>query len=168
LSEPLSCLAVGDWITVAARKWPAAPCLVRPETDGADGRRSLSFAETNDRVTRVADSRLAHGLRSGTRVAVIATDSFEHIEIVLACLKAGVTFCDLNYRLRTSELANILSRCPMDAVFFSGRYGDIVDEIGAGGVEVGWRCRLDDDGGPTEFEDLIAGGQRGTVRPRAG
>jgi acyl-CoA synthetase (AMP-forming)/AMP-acid ligase II len=92
-------------------------------------------------------------------VAVIATDSFEHVEIVLACLKAGVTFCDLNYRLRTGELANILSRCPMDALFFSGRYDGLVDEIGAGGVEVGWRCRLDGDGGPTEFDDLIGGGR---------
>jgi fatty-acyl-CoA synthase len=103
---------------------------------------------------------LDRGLRPGNRVALVATDSFEHIKIVLACLKAGITFCDLNYRLRTSELANILSRCPMDALFFSGRYGDILDEIGADGVEVGWRCRLDDDGGPAEGEDLIAGGRR--------
>ena len=160
MSEPLSCLAVGDWITVGARNWPAAPCLVRPDTNSADGRQSRSFSETNDRVTRLADSLLDRGLRPGNRVALVATDSFEHIEIVLACLKAGITFCDLNYRLRTSELANILSRCPMDALFFSGRYGDILDEIGADGVEVGWRCRLDDDGGPAEVEDLIAGGRR--------
>ena len=158
MSERLSGLAVGDWITSGARKWPTAPCLVRPEPGRTDGRLCRSFAETNARVTCLANSLLASGLRPGNRIAVIATDSFEHIEIVLACLKAGVTFCDLNYRLRSSELANIVERCPVEALFYSGRYETIVDDLVGRGVEVGWRCRLDDDGGPAELEELVAAG----------
>ena len=158
MGEPLSRLAVGDWITAGARKWPTVPSLVRPDADRAGGRVTQTFADTNDRVTRLAHSLLARGLQPGDRVGIVATDSFEHVEIVLACLKAGVTLCDLNYRLRTPELANIVARCPLNALFYSARYGAIIDDVLGTGVDIDWRCVLDDERGPTEFDELVARG----------
>ena len=157
MSGPLSALAVGDWITTGARKWSSAPCLVRPDADRPAGRFSRSFAETDERVTRLARALLGRGLQRGDRVGVLATDSFEHIEIVLACLKAGIVFCDLNYRLRPPELTNILERCPVRALFHSGRYAGLVDEIGAGDGVIGWRSCLDGTGAD-DLEALVAEG----------
>jgi acyl-CoA synthetase (AMP-forming)/AMP-acid ligase II len=164
VGEPLSGLAVGDWITTGARTWGSMPCLVRPAADQPDGRFVRTYAETNERVTRIAHALLERGLRPGDRVGILATDSFEHIELVLACLKAGITFCDLNYRLRTPELANILHRCPVTAVFASVQYAEIVQELDRGN-RLGWTWLLDGDG--QDLEVLVAEGSADEMAAKA-
>jgi acyl-CoA synthetase (AMP-forming)/AMP-acid ligase II len=47
---------------------------------------SRSFAETNHRVNRLADAQPRRGVRQGDRVAVLATDSGEYVEVILACM----------------------------------------------------------------------------------
>ena len=116
-------LAVGDWISVGARRHGDAPALV-----AADGRRQ-SYAQTDDRVNRLATAMQAQGLGAGSRIGILATDSVAHVEIVLACFKSGAVFCDLNFRLRAPELANIIANAQPDALFVETRYLSLVDEV---------------------------------------
>ena len=51
------------------------------------------------------------------------------MEVILACAKLGVTYCDLNYRLRDGEIANILKRSPVKAIFIDPRYFEVIDRI---------------------------------------
>lgn len=113
-------LAVGDWISAGARRYGDAPALVAP-----DGRRQ-SYVETDDRVTRLARAMLRRGLGRGSRVGIIATDDLAHVEVVLACLKSGAVFCDLNYRMKEHELVHVLAAASCDAVFTEVRYHDMV------------------------------------------
>ncbi len=116
-------LAVGDWVSAGARRFGDAPLLV-----AADGR-AQSYVETNDRVTRLARALTARGLGRGSRVAIMATDTVAHVEVVLACFKSGATFCDLNYRMKVPELARILAAAKCDAVFTDARYVPLVAEV---------------------------------------
>jgi acyl-CoA synthetase (AMP-forming)/AMP-acid ligase II len=140
-------LAAGDWVRVGARRWPDRPCLVDAAGKGR------SYAEVADRVDRLGTALLEAGLRKGDRVAILATDSPAHVEVVLACLRTGVVFCDLNFRLRQPELANIVGRARPKAVFHDGRYRDLVDDITGEVAPLALRCQLDDDG---SYERLLA------------
>ena len=124
-------LAVGDWITMASRKWPDAKCFISPLEDLSDvsNFRFRTFYEANHRVTKLAHALDSLGLTKGDRVAILGVDSIEHMEVILACAKLGVTYCDLNYRLRDGEIANILKRSPVKAIFIDPRYFEVIDRI---------------------------------------
>ncbi len=147
-------LAAGDWIDLGARRWPDQRCLV-------SGERSQTFAETARRVNALAAGMAEQGLQSGDRVAVLATDSIEHVELILACLKAGVTFCDLNFRLRPAELDNIVGRAGVAGIFHSSRYGDVVDDLARTHGLRSWT--LD---GP-DYRDLLTSGSAGSAPTHA-
>jgi acyl-CoA synthetase (AMP-forming)/AMP-acid ligase II len=124
--QPLSQLPIGDMLTATTRSYANRPCFVSP--DGT----VLTYSEVNRRVNRLARALTATGLVPGDRLAIVAVDSPEHVELVLACLKIGVVYCDLNYRLRPSELANIVNRAAPRMIVHSTRYHELVDGIAAG------------------------------------
>jgi acyl-CoA synthetase (AMP-forming)/AMP-acid ligase II len=129
--RPLSRLLAGDWVDVSARRWPDRPCLV--EATG----RTLTFADVADRAGRLGAAMRAQGLRRGDRVAVLATDSAQHVEVFLACLRAGLVVCDLNFRLSRPELENILSVARPAALVCAERYRSLVAELTSSGTHVG-------------------------------
>ena len=42
-------------------------------------------------------------------MAILATDSGEYVEVILACMKIGVTYVPLNNRLTDSEVVTLLA-----------------------------------------------------------
>ena len=143
---PLSQLTAGDWITVGARRWGDSPCLV--EVD----RTHRTFRTVDERVGLLAHAMVERGLQRGDRVAILATDSADHVEVILACLKAGLVFCDINFRLRVPELSNIVARAQPRALFLSRRYQELADEI-TREWPVLFSCVIGDGGG---LDDMIA------------
>jgi acyl-CoA synthetase (AMP-forming)/AMP-acid ligase II len=150
-------LAIGDWISAAARKWPNAPCFISPigELADVDQTRTQSFYETNQRVIKLAHAFDSAGLRVGDRVAILAVDSIEHIEVILACAKVGLTYCDLNFRLREDEILNILSRSSVSALFYNKRYSETVGRIKSEIQSLTFSCCIDCGSADSEFESLI-------------
>lgn len=65
----LSGLAPGDWVTVQARFTPKADFLV-----AADGR-TRTYADGEERITRLARALRQIGIGRGDRVALLAVDS---------------------------------------------------------------------------------------------
>ena len=135
-------MALGDWIDAGRRRWPDVACLVTES-------RSQTYAETADRVDRLAGALLASGLVKGDRIGIVATDSIEHVELILACFKAGVVVCDLNFRLRRPELENIAAAAGLSGLFWSERYAAAVKGLVTAGA------KLCSDLGPG-LEQLIA------------
>lgn len=121
----LSRLAAGDWIGASARAHGDAPCLV--DGDGV----AWSYAEVHAKVNRLARGLYAIGLRPTDRIAIVATDSPLHVVVVLACLKADIVYCDLNYRLRPNELANIVSVARPRALVYTERYSELAGDLAA-------------------------------------
>ena len=73
---------------------------VFPDKIGArDLDRALTFAQWNARACRLANALLGLGLAKGDRVAVLAYNCVEWLEIYAAAAKAGVIAVPINFRL---------------------------------------------------------------------
>lgn len=69
------------------------------------GERRRSNAEFADRVARLAAGLVAHGVRRGDRVAMLAMNSDAYVEYVFAVLWAGAAINPVNARWSVAEMA---------------------------------------------------------------
>lgn len=71
--------------------------------------RRLVFAELADSVSRQAAALASHGVRAGDRVALLAPNSDQLVQALLACWWLGAVACPLNVRWSAVELADALA-----------------------------------------------------------
>ena len=92
-----------DWIAHHRRRTPDKMALV----DLASGRR-FGYAELDARISRLA-AYLRDTLKvaSGDRVAVLALNTTDTLEVQFACFRIGAVFLPLNTRLTVPELRYI-------------------------------------------------------------
>ncbi|MFE7898168.1 class I adenylate-forming enzyme family protein [Streptomyces sp. NPDC057424] len=81
-----------------------------------DARRSVTWGEFHDRVTRLAHGLLGQGVRAGDRVAVLSLDRVEVLETYFALARLGALFVPLNHSLTPAEVTGIAERCDPVAV----------------------------------------------------
>jgi acyl-CoA synthetase (AMP-forming)/AMP-acid ligase II len=81
-----------------------------------DARRSVTWAELDGRVTRLAHGLSGRGIRSGDRVAVLSLDRVEVLETYFALARLGALFVPLNHSLTPAEVTGIAERCEPVAV----------------------------------------------------
>ena len=131
----------------------AAHARLQPHKIGArDSRRALSFAQWHERASRLANGLLALGLAKGDRVALLAYNCVEWMEMYVALARAGLVAVPINFRLTAPEVAYIASHCEARAFIAQGELRDRVDSIRAGlaiepqayvsidpGVTIGWQ-----------------------------
>jgi len=90
---------------------------LRPQALGTlDSRRSLTFTEWDHRASGLAKGLMAQGLQAGERVAVLAFNSIEWMEIYVALARAGLVAVPLNFRLTAPELLYIMQDAKVTAV----------------------------------------------------
>jgi fatty-acyl-CoA synthase len=68
----------------------------------------ISYAELAHRVERMAAALAARGIARGDRVAVLAYNCPEYLELLFACARLGAVLVTLNWRLAPPEWAYIL------------------------------------------------------------
>ncbi|MCP3099195.1 long-chain fatty acid--CoA ligase [Myxococcus sp. K15C18031901] len=97
---------VHDWLARRAALDPDHLALV----DTSRGERRITFREWDAAATRAA-SFLHHvlGVQRGDRVAVLAHNRVEFLDVLFACAKLGAILQPLNWRLSATELAGILA-----------------------------------------------------------
>ncbi|MGE0802730.1 MAG: class I adenylate-forming enzyme family protein [Lautropia sp.] len=81
-----------------------------------DSRRALTFAQLDERASRLANALLASGLVKGDRVALLAHNCIEWMEIYVALARAGLVAVPINFRLLAAEIAYIVSHSGAAAV----------------------------------------------------
>lgn len=93
-----------DWIAHHARRTPHKVAAV-----DLFSARSFSYAEFDARISRLAD-HLRHqlGVARGDRVAVLALNTTDTLEVQFACGRLGAVFVPLNTRLTVPELQFIV------------------------------------------------------------
>ena len=99
-----SLLTVAEVVAAQARLQPA-------KVGARDSRRSLSFAQWNERASRLANALLALGLAKGDRVALLAYNCVEWMELYVALARAGLVAVPVNFRLVASEIEYIATHC---------------------------------------------------------
>lgn len=113
-------LTMGEALSAQAR--------LQPDRIGArDLGRAMTFAAWNARACRLANALAGLGLAKGDRVAVLAHNRIEWVEIYAACAKAGLVAVPVNFRLVGPEIRFILED--------SGAAALIVEDALAGAVE---------------------------------
>lgn len=71
--------------------------------------RRFTYAQWDERIDRLAAHFAAHGVTRGERVAVLAPNTTDTLEVQFACFRLGAIFVPLNIRLTVHELEYILS-----------------------------------------------------------
>jgi fatty-acyl-CoA synthase len=137
-----------------------------------DSRRSLSFAAWHERATRLARGLLGLGLRPGDRVALLAYNTIEWLEIYAALSHAGLVAVPINFRLKGPEVAYIVQHSEARAFIVQEALREGVEALGAelpmapaacvhfggGSPPAGWQA----------YEALIAAAPENTPLPAVG
>ncbi len=92
-------IAANDWIAHHARVSPHREAIY----DLASGRR-FSYAQFDERITRLALYLQSLGIAEGDRVAVLSHNDPDVFEIQFASARLGAIFLPLNWRLAVPEL----------------------------------------------------------------
>ena len=97
-------LTVSDMVGTHAR--------LRPDKIAArDSQRALSFLDWHERASRLANGLLGLGLSKGDRVALLAYNCLEWMELYAAIARAGLVAVPINFRLVGPEIRYIIQDC---------------------------------------------------------
>ena len=108
----------------------ASHARLRPDVIGArDLKRSLTYREWNVRSCRLANALLGLGLERGHRVAILAYNRLEWVEIYVAVAKAGLVAVPINFRLTAPEVGFIIDDCDVAAIIVEDSLTATVDEV---------------------------------------
>src|SRR6516162_2719121 len=101
-----------------------------PDRVGArDLERTMTFRQWNARSCRLANALLGLGLGKGNRVAVLAYNCVEWLEIYAAT--AGLVTVPVNFRLVGSEIAYIVENCEAAAFIVEDALVETVEQVRA-------------------------------------
>ncbi len=116
---------VVDWLHKQAEHHPHKVALI----DVASGR-ELTYAQLDERASRFAELVVERWrLPEGERVAVLAGNSIEYLEMLYGCAKAGVVMVCLNWRLPAAELEPILDDCVPAALVVGEAFEAVGDAL---------------------------------------
>jgi fatty-acyl-CoA synthase len=76
----------------------------------------MTFKEWNARACKLANALLGLGLEKGDRVALLAYNRVEWMEMYIALAKAGIVAVPINFRLVTPEIQYIVEHCHAKAI----------------------------------------------------
>lgn len=91
-----------------------------------DSARSLTYQAWNERSCRLANALLGLGLVKGDRVAILAYNCIEWMEIYIAVAKAGLVAVPINFRLLSAEILYIVDNCQARAFIVQN---DLIDRV---------------------------------------
>lgn len=113
---------VAHLLVRSAMRYPDRPLWVLK--DGA-----ITYREGRRRLDRIAVSLLAEA-KQHDRVAILATNRFEGLEIYIAAMHAGMAAVPMNPKLHAREYAHILSDSGASVLVYTSEFADMVEEIG--------------------------------------
>ena len=102
-------LTMGETLAINASRYPN-------KIGARDLARSMTFRVWNQRACRLANALHGLGLAKGDRVAVLAYNCVEWLEIYAAVAKAGVIAVPINFRLTGEEVLYIVENCAARAL----------------------------------------------------
>jgi fatty-acyl-CoA synthase len=115
---------IGDYLGRRAIYSPDAPAIVDAGKEPAS---RLTYAQMNERANRLANwLREEAGVGGGDRVAILARDGVEHLDLFFACSKLGAIHTALNWRFHWRETANILQQTEPRVLVFSDDFAETV------------------------------------------
>jgi acyl-CoA synthetase (AMP-forming)/AMP-acid ligase II len=141
-----------------SRMFPEKTALVE-RTPGIGLRKTISWKELNERVSRLANGLRDRGVKKGDRVIIWMLNSLNWLEAYLGILRAGAWAVPLNHRFTSGEFKYCMDVAEPSAMFLDEEF---VEKVGAAGplpcppghlIIIGDRTPRQ---GMTGYEDLIS------------
>ena len=89
----------------------------------------LTYHEANRRANKLANWLKDQGVGKGDRVAILAKDGYEHLDLFFACSKLGAIHTALNWRLHWQELLDIFKNTTPKFLIFSADFNESVENL---------------------------------------
>src|SRR5947207_13999286 len=112
-----------DWLTRCAENRPGHLAVQCEQGQ-------WSFAELNQRVTRLARQLATLGVREGNRVALLAANGLAYVTTVHALTRLGAILVPLNVRLSIEELRWQVRDVRATLLISDADYAELAAEIG--------------------------------------
>lgn len=116
---------VASFVSARARQYPDRIAV-------EDGERSVSYAEFQDRMCRLANILKARGIGRGSCLAILSENRLEYLEVIMAAARLGAIVACQNWRLTSSELGHCLDLVEPRLVFVSPRHAAKLETLGNG------------------------------------
>lgn len=116
----------------------------------------LTHGELDLRTNAVANALIAMGASKGDRVALLATNCYQFIEVHVACAKIGAILVPLNAMLSPPELLRLLNHSESKVIFITGNFTRVIDSIRRDIPELKEFISIGGGGGFRDYETLIS------------
>jgi acyl-CoA synthetase (AMP-forming)/AMP-acid ligase II len=110
-----------EFLTISSAVVPEREALV-----SGDGAKRVTYLEMASTVNRLANALQAMGVQTGDRVALMAVNSPEAVEIYYACAKIGACYVPLNPRAKHDEIEYMLNTSEASVLFAGDRYLNLI------------------------------------------
>ncbi|MFZ2095807.1 MAG: long-chain fatty acid--CoA ligase [Anaerolineales bacterium] len=117
---------IGDYL---ARRELYSPDKLAFIDAGKNPEWRLTYRQANQRANKLANWLKARGITKGDRVAILARDGYEHLDVFFACSKLGAIHTALNWRLHWQELLEIFHNTTPKVLIFSDDFRDSVEPL---------------------------------------
>ena len=134
-----------------AEHTPDAPALVMAATG-----ETVSYAELEDRSTRLARALRARGVGAGDHIAVLMENNRPFLEVAWAAQRSGLHYTAINSHLRTGEVQYVLDDCGAVALVASEAMADVVDGLDLSRIPVRMSA-VGDLPGFERYDEAVAG-----------
>jgi long-chain acyl-CoA synthetase len=118
----MSATSIADIVRNHARQRPDAPAL---EFEGA----TTTFAELDDRSSRLANALAEAGVRAGDRVAFLDKNTPQFFDLAFALTKIGAVMVAVNWRLAPNEIIQIVDDARAPVMFVGSDFFADVEKI---------------------------------------
>ncbi len=122
----------------------------------ADGKR-ITHGEYAARVERLAAGLAAKGLMSGDRIAVLAQNCLEYVDLYGAAARLGLIMVPVNWRLAAEEIAYVIADTTPKAIVAGADYQAAIDAVRDKFPSVQWYFSLGEATGTfARYTELIS------------
>lgn len=132
-----------------------------------DGPRSVSYGTLSRRVHALARGLRHHGVARGDRIALLARNRPEFVELYWAANLVGAILVPLNFRLKPGEIAYLLRDSGACVLFHEPEYAPTVSTLSTKHTTVSFMTLpsepISGAGDTSDYEALIAKGQPSTL-----
>jgi len=91
--------------------------------------RSTTFAELDERATRIATGLIALGVGPHARIGYIGMNSDRFFETAYGCFKAKAVLVGVNWRLAPPEIVYVLEDAGVEVLFVGAEFVQVVEGI---------------------------------------
>jgi fatty-acyl-CoA synthase len=141
---------VHDWVTYHSARKPDAPAVTSVERDV-----TVTWGELERRVGRLAFLlRSKFGLVPGDRVAMIAENDTRIFELQFACMRAGLIWVPMSWRLALGEMVTLAKDAEPRIIFHDDLWQKMGEAV-ADAVGIEPRILWSDDLAKSDYDRLI-------------